>query len=61
MPVTCDPAKRAATLLARRLDFADAERVFDGGVNTRPDTRRDYGEDRFISVGYLDGRCVVIV
>ena len=53
--------RAAATLLARRLDFADAERVFDGGVNTRPDTRRDYGEDRFISVGYLDGRCVVIV
>lgn len=35
--------------------------VFAGDTITVQDTRRDYGEDRFITAGYLAGRCVVLV
>lgn len=32
-----------------------------GDVATEEDTRRDYGEDRFVSAGYLRNRMVVVV
>jgi uncharacterized DUF497 family protein len=59
--ITCDPAKRRWTLRERRLDFADAALVFEGRTLQLEDTRRDYGERRFITVGRLRGRLVVIV
>jgi uncharacterized protein len=59
--ITFDPAKRAATLEHRGLDFADAAEVFAGLHTVAPDDRRDYGERRFISAGYLGRRMVVIV
>lgn len=61
MRITFDPAKREKTLQARGLDFADAAEVFAGKTITVRDERRDYGEDRFITAGYLHGRCVVTV
>lgn len=61
MRITFDPAKRAATLENRGLDFADAIEVFGGVYTVAPDDRRDYGEPRLISAGYLRGRMVVIV
>jgi uncharacterized DUF497 family protein len=60
MEISFDPDKRAETLANRGLDFADAEKVFSGKVATKADTRFEYGEDRFITAGYLAGRCVVI-
>jgi uncharacterized DUF497 family protein len=59
--ISYDPVKRAKTLKERGLDFADAAEVFAGEFTVAPDDRRDYGEDRFISAGYLRGRMVVIV
>ena len=59
--ITFDPAKRAATLAHRGLDFADASQVFAGRHVSAPDDRRDYGEARFITAGYLAGRLVVVV
>ncbi len=61
MDISFDPAKRDATLAARGLDFADAGTVFAGLTATIPDERFDYGEDRYITAGYLSSRCVVIV
>jgi uncharacterized DUF497 family protein len=61
MKISFDPAKRQTTLDERDLDFADAGEVFEGYVLTRKDERRDYGEDRYISVGELWGRTVVVV
>lgn len=61
MDISFDPAKRAATLANRGLDFADAGAVFDGVTVTVEDTRHEYGEDRFIPAGHLAGRCVVLV
>src|SRR5947209_16736087 len=59
--ISFNPAKRAITLARRGLDFADASLVFMGDVATIQDVRRDYGEDRFISAGYLGDRMVVLV
>ena len=61
MKVTFDPAKRAATLADRGLDMADAECVFDGPHDTVEDDRDDYGEDRWITFGWLSGRLVVVI
>jgi hypothetical protein len=56
-----DPDKREQTLRARGLDFAQAGEIFDGQHFSQPDTRADYGEERHITVGTLQGRLVVVV
>jgi uncharacterized DUF497 family protein len=61
MRITCDPAKWAATLVDRNLDFLDAERVFAGRTVDWADDRHDYGEPRVVSAGFLDGRMVILV
>jgi len=61
MEITFDPVKRDATLKGRQLDFNDAPNVFAGRNITVPDDRIDYGEIRFQTVGYLDGRMVMVV
>ena len=61
MRITFDPAKRAATLESRGIDFADAKRVFAGETLDFPDERCDYGEVRMITVGLLDGRMMIVV
>lgn len=60
MRVTCDPAKRQRTLLERGLDMRRARQVLAGLHLTRIDDRRDYGEPRFVTVGRLDSRLVVL-
>jgi uncharacterized DUF497 family protein len=59
--ITFDPAKRDLTLRHRGLDFGRAGEVFAGQTATIADDRFDYGETRFITAGYLDGRLVVTV
>ena len=61
MRITYDAAKRAATLEERGLDFADAATIFAGLHATLADDRKDYGEVRYITAGYLGGRLVVLV
>jgi len=53
-------AKRLAVLDARRLDFLDGCRLFDGRpICTAPSPRG--GEQRWISIGELDGEMIAIV
>ena len=56
MLIEFDPDKRDKTLTERGLDFARTGDVFAGVTVTTADTRLDYGEPRFITVGVLDGR-----
>jgi uncharacterized DUF497 family protein len=60
MVITFDAAKRERTLASRGVDFLDAAEVFAGVTVTRPDQRRDYGEERWITAGMLRDRFVVI-
>ena len=61
MKIEFDPEKRDKTLLERGLDFDRMSEVFAGVHFTVPDTRKEYGESRFITVGVLNGRLVVSV
>lgn len=61
MWITFNRAKRAKTLKERGLDFQRSREVFATMHLTRPDNRREYGEQRFITAGRLDDRIVVIV
>jgi uncharacterized protein len=58
--VEWDDAKNRSNLLKHGLDFGDAEKVFAGPCVTFVDDRFDYGEDRYITLGVLFGRVVVI-
>ncbi|MDP2155325.1 MAG: BrnT family toxin, partial [Sulfuricella sp.] len=61
MLIEFDSAKREQTLIDRGLDFADAPKIFSGKHFTLADDRADYGEQRFISVGKLVDRIVVLI
>jgi uncharacterized DUF497 family protein len=61
MRITCDPAKRQQTHSERGLDMRRAKEVFAGPHLTRKDDRWEYGEPRYITVGWLDSRLVVFV
>jgi uncharacterized DUF497 family protein len=61
MDIDFDPAKRNCTLAERGLDFARTAYVFSGRHYTAEDLRDDYAEPRFITVGLLDSRMVVMV
>ena len=61
MPIEFDTAKRTATLETRGLDMARADEVLAGATLTVEDDRQDYGEDRFITIGFLDATMVVLV
>lgn len=59
--ITFDPRKRLRIMAERGLDFADAAIVFAGRHTVLLDDRFDYGEDRYISAGFLHDRMVVLV
>jgi hypothetical protein len=61
MKIEFDQSKRDKTFRERGLDFARATEVFSGVTVTVADTRQDYGEPRWITVGLLDERTVVSV
>ena len=56
-----DDAKSNRNLRVPQLDFASAALVFDGPVQTAMDDRRDYGEERIIAIGEVDGVFLVVV
>jgi len=55
-----DAAKSQENLAKHGLSFDDADTVFSGPCVTFEDTRFDYGEPRFITLGQLEGRVVVV-
>jgi uncharacterized protein len=59
--ITCDPAKREKTLQERKLDLLDAGKVFSGETLTLIDDRKDYGEVRYQTYGFLGNRVVMVV
>ncbi len=61
MKVSFHADKRAKTLEERGLDFADTPKVFAGPKLTIEDDRRDYGEIRRQTIGYLNGEMVMVV
>ena len=61
MQFTWNEAKRKLNLQQHGFDFVDAAKVFDGPTYTYVDDRFDYSEQRFVTLGVLDGVVVSIV
>jgi uncharacterized DUF497 family protein len=61
MWIELNPDKRTITLSGCGLDMVRAGEIFEGQTLTFPDDRVDYGELRYITVGFLDGHMVVAV
>jgi uncharacterized protein len=61
MRFTWHESKRQVTLQRRGLDFAQAEQVFVGPTFTFEDDREAYGEQRWVTLGLLNGIVVVVV
>jgi len=55
-----DEAKRISNLHNHGIDFIEVEQAFEGETVTILDERFDYGEERFVTLGLLDGRVVAI-
>ncbi len=55
-----DDTKRRANLKKHGIDFVDAEKNFRGATFTAEDTREDYGEQRFLTLGLLDDQVVSV-
>ena len=56
-----DEQKNQDNIKKHALDFADAHKVFEYPLLANLDDRKDYGEERWIGIGLMDMRVVVIV
>lgn len=56
-----DEGKNEINVDKHGFDFADAYRIFDLPMAVKLDERDNYGEERWIGTGMLDGRVVVVV
>lgn len=56
-----DEDKRRRNLRKHGIDFVGCEAVFEGNTLTVEDTRFDYDESRYVTVGLLNGRVVTVV
>ena len=50
---TWDEKKRRLNLAKHGIDFHDAKAIFDGPLVTVEDRREDYGERRYVVLGFL--------
>ena len=55
-----DEDKNQANIRKHGLDFCDAWQIFQAPLVTDLDLRTDYGEDRWIGIGLLGSRTVVV-
>lgn len=56
-----DETKRQSNLLKHHVDFRIAALMFEEVVYREPDLRRQYGEDRFLAIGYVGDECFVVI
>ena len=61
MELKWDEAKRESNLAKHGLDLAVSLELFADYFMERLDTRRDYGEDRWVALGMIRGMVVVLV
>jgi len=54
-------AKNQINIAKHGFDFADAHQIFELPLFAVLDEREDYGEDRWIGIGLLSERVVVVV
>jgi len=55
-----DPRQNRSNLRKHGFDFSDAPAMFDGILVAAPNTREDYGKERWIGIGAIPGRVAVV-
>jgi len=56
-----DEAKNRTNIRKHGFDFSKAEEMFRRALLLRPDTREDYGEERWIAIGMVQNRVAFVV
>jgi len=56
-----DSKKNENNILKHGVDFADAEEMFKRELFAVQDVRKSYGENRFVGLGHIQNRLMVIV
>jgi hypothetical protein len=56
-----DEAKNLENIRKHRIDFVDVPKMFEGSMLVELDNRIDYGEDRWIGIGFLGNSVAVVV
>jgi hypothetical protein len=56
-----DENKRLANIRKHGFDFADISSIFDSDTVTVEDDRYNYGEQRFMTLAFLQGRIIAVV
>ncbi|TQV82428.1 BrnT family toxin [Exilibacterium tricleocarpae] len=56
-----DAAKNAVNIRKHGIDFADVEDIFNHPILTLPDNRDDYGEERWVAIGWVHTLMGVVV
>jgi len=54
-----DENKRLSNLEKHSIDFQDAELFFESNPSCFKDCRKDYGEERFVAFGTIEGRLII--
>ncbi|MBL1140560.1 MAG: BrnT family toxin [Proteobacteria bacterium] len=61
MEFAWDEAKNAANIRKHEIDFIDAIEIFQHPIFTYIDTRKNYEEERWIGIGQILNRIIVVV
>ena len=56
-----DEGKNRSNIAKHGISFERAKTIFDGPCLTLVDDRKDYGEEREISLGLMEGIAVIVV
>jgi uncharacterized protein len=56
-----DQQKNIENIAKHDFNFVDAPKIFRFAMRITLDERQNYGEDRWVGIGMVDGRTVVVV
>jgi len=56
-----DKTKNLENIRKHRIDFTDVPEIFDNPMLIELDERSDYGEDRWIGIGFLQNIVAVVI
>jgi uncharacterized protein len=59
MKIEWDEKKRESNLAKHNVDFLDVHELFESPFFCREDRRKDYGEQRCVAIGHVQGRLMV--
>ncbi|MEH2193067.1 MAG: BrnT family toxin [Nostoc sp.] len=56
-----DEAKNLENIRKHKIDFADVPKMFDSTMLIELDNRFDYGEERWVGIGFLGNGVAVVI